>query len=104
MKKRHTGGVWHAGILYKLIYTTFPDWWTRLIGSYLSQRNYFVSFQGARSLIRPIEAVVRRGGVLGPVFSPNTSIAYYKQTQLFVQTTAILAQAWTQRVIRKKMQ
>lgn len=114
---RHTGAVfldiekafdkvWHDGLLYKLIYTKLPDVYIQVIRSYLNNRSFYVSSEGAKSSIRPIEAGVPQGSVVGPIlFNVYVNdIPKELETALYADDTAIFAQSWQPRVAHRKLQ
>jgi len=59
--------VWHRGLLYKLHLIKIPDYIIKIIRSYLKDRKFIVSFNGAESTSYNANAGVPQGSVLGPV-------------------------------------
>ena len=59
--------VWHAGLIYKLIYLGVPMYIIRFIKSFLSDRFFKVKINDAYSEPHPITCSVPQGSVLGPL-------------------------------------
>lgn len=59
--------VWHGGLIYKLCNYNTPTYLTKIICSYLNQRQFRVSLSGVDSDIFPIPAGVPQGSLLGPI-------------------------------------
>ena len=59
--------VWHAGLLYKLIYLGVPLYLIRFIKSFLKKRFFKVVIKKIKSKSYPIECSVPQGSVLGPL-------------------------------------
>jgi hypothetical protein len=66
---------WHSGLLYKLSKFEFSTNLIKLLGSFLSQRNFRVSVEGETSTARVMQAGVPQGSVLSPTLS-NMYINY----------------------------
>lgn len=60
--------VWHNGLLYKMLNLEFPPFLLKLTRSFLRDRSFTVSINGARSTPRRVEAGVPQGAVLSPTF------------------------------------
>lgn len=58
--------VWHGALLYKMLKQKFPMYLIKLIQSFLSNRSFAVSIQGASSRKYKILAGVPQGSVLSP--------------------------------------
>ena len=59
--------VWHAGLLYKLVYLGVPLYLIRFIKSFLKKRFFKVVIKKIKSKSNPIECSVPQGSVLGPL-------------------------------------
>lgn len=59
--------VWHEGLLYKMVKLHFPKWQTKLIKSYLHQREFEVTINNETSTTKQITAGVPQDSVLGPI-------------------------------------
>jgi hypothetical protein len=57
---------WHTGLLYKLSKLNFSTRMTKLINSFLLQRNFKVSVDGEMSTPRCMKAAVPHGSILSP--------------------------------------
>lgn len=57
--------VFHAGLLYKMYETQFPDCYIKLIASYLDKQQFSVNVKGATSQAKIIRAGVPQGSILG---------------------------------------
>jgi hypothetical protein len=57
---------WHLDLIYKLSTLQFPISLLKLIGSFLSERKFRVSFEGEMSAPRDIQAGVPQGSVVSP--------------------------------------
>jgi hypothetical protein len=109
--------VWHTGLIYKLIQYKFPDKLIHLINSYINSRKFFVQVEDEKSSLRPIQAGVPQGSLLGPFLftifindipkHDNTNIALYaddtvtytsstqpKQLTTYLQRHMIRLQDW----------
>jgi hypothetical protein len=71
----------HLGLLYKLSTLQFLNSLIKLIGSFLSQKNFRVSVEGEMSAPRDIQAGVPQGSIIAPTlysthkwYSPNTCV------------------------------
>jgi exonuclease III len=58
--------VWHKGLLYKMFKLKVPLYLIKIIGSYISQRSFFVSINGTNSPTHDIIAGLPQGSVLSP--------------------------------------
>lgn len=98
--------VWHQGLLYKLIYAGLPDTYVHLISSYLSERRYYVSSEGAGSTVRAIRAGVPQGSVIGPVlFNLYVSdIPRENNIAMYADDTALYSQSWCQMTLANRLQ
>jgi hypothetical protein len=74
---------WHLGLLYKLSTLQFSISLIKLIGSFLSQRKFWVSFEGQISTPKDIQVGILQGSVLSPTLHslyindmPQTSGVY----------------------------
>jgi hypothetical protein len=76
--------VWHAGLIYKLIYLGVPMYIIRFIKSFLSDRFFKVKINDAYSEPHPITCSVPQGSVLGPllflVFIGDVPLSNIKST------------------------
>ena len=59
--------VWHAGLLYKLVYLGVPLYLIRFIKSFLKKRFFKVVIKKIKSKSNPIDCSVPQGSVLGPL-------------------------------------
>ena len=59
--------VWHKGVLYKLALLPLPAPVAHLLCSYLTDRTFRISVDGAFSRVRPVAAGVHLWSALGPV-------------------------------------
>ena len=59
--------VWHAGVIYKLIYLGVPKYIIRFIKSFLSDRTFRVKINDTYSESHPVTCSVPQGSVLGPL-------------------------------------
>ena len=59
--------VWHAGLIYKLVYLGVPMYIIRFISSFLTNRFFKVKVNNAYSYLHPITCSVPQGSVLGPL-------------------------------------
>ena len=59
--------VWHAGLIYKLIYLGVPKYIIRFIKNFLSDRFFKVKVNDTYSEPCPITCSVPQGSVLGPL-------------------------------------
>jgi hypothetical protein len=57
---------WHSGLLHKLSKLEFSTNLKKLLGSYLSHREFRVSVEGEMSTPRVMQAGVPQGSVLSP--------------------------------------
>jgi hypothetical protein len=60
---------WHSLLLYRLFKSEFPISLIKLIGSFLSQREFRVSVEGEMSTARVMQAGVQQVSVLSLLFS-----------------------------------
>lgn len=60
--------VWINGLIYKLIEYDFPPHITKIVTSFLTNRQFFVEIDGKRSETKNVRAGVPQGSVLGPSF------------------------------------
>jgi len=86
--------VWHEGLLHKLRFL-LPDQYYQLIKSYLTTRHFRTKHEDAYSGLRPIEAGVPQGSVLGPIlyllYINDVPTTLYSTTATFADDTAIMA-------------
>lgn len=59
--------VWTEGLLYKMAAMEFPVRLIKLLHSYLNQRSFHVSLEGAKSPAREAKKGTPQGSILGPV-------------------------------------
>jgi endonuclease/exonuclease/phosphatase (EEP) superfamily protein YafD len=59
--------VWTAGLLYKMAQMKCPAWIIRLLQSYLTNRSFHVTLEGARSQNKKIANGTPQGSILGPI-------------------------------------
>lgn len=59
--------VWHDGLMLKLYRIGFPDYLTRIVKSFLSERQFSVRIDGIKSTLRPVLAGVPQGSILSPL-------------------------------------
>ena len=57
--------VWHEGLLYIMAHSPLPASVVHLLRSYLTDRTFRISVDGAFSRVRPVAAGVPQGSVLG---------------------------------------
>lgn len=65
--KQAFDSVWHAGLIHKIRQLNLPDHFTRLIGSYLSDRSVQIKVSGAMSHPFTPQAGVPQGSVIAPL-------------------------------------
>lgn len=58
--------VWHEGLIFKLLNTTLPQAYTKILLSFLEGRNFSVAVEGRISATKPISAGVPQGSCLSP--------------------------------------
>jgi len=100
--------IWHRGLLYKLHLIKIPDYIIRIMRSYLKDRKFIVSFNGAKSTSYNANAGVPQGSVLGPVLfniyindipkSRKTGLAVY------ADNTAIYSSSWSTALLAYRLQ
>ena len=78
--------VWHAGLIYKLIYLGVPMYIVRFIKNFLSGRFFKVKVNDKFSRTHPITCSVPQGSVLGPLFL----FSFYWRYSLVQQVSVIL--------------
>ena len=59
--------VWHAGLIYKLVYLGVPMYLVRFVKNFLSKRFFKVRINNKFSKLYPITCSVPQGSVLGPL-------------------------------------
>ncbi|KAJ4428844.1 hypothetical protein ANN_25837 [Periplaneta americana] len=59
--------VWYDGLMLKLCRIGFPDYLTRIVKSFLSERQFSVRIDGIKSTLRPVLAGVPQGSILSPL-------------------------------------
>jgi len=100
--------VWHSGLLYKLHVIGISDGIIKILRSYLTKRQFFVNFCGARSSAYGVDAGVPQGSVLGPVLfnifindipkSRSSSLAVY------ADDTAVFTSSWSTALLVRRLQ
>jgi len=65
--KKAFDNVWHDGLIAKLIDAKVPDYLTKWIINFLTNRKFFVQIEDTSSEIKNIEAGVPQGAVLSPL-------------------------------------
>ena len=63
--------LWHAGVIYKLIYLGVPNYITRFIKSFLSDRTIRLKINDTYSEPHAVTCSVPQGSVLGPLLFLN---------------------------------
>jgi Reverse transcriptase (RNA-dependent DNA polymerase) len=58
--------VWHGALLHKMLNFNFRMIWVKIIMSFLSDRTFFVTISGVRSMECDIPSGVAQGAVLSP--------------------------------------
>jgi retron-type reverse transcriptase len=105
-KAFHT--TWHPGLLYKLSKLEFSANVIKLLGSFLSKRQFRVSVEGEMSTPREMQAGVPQGSVLSPTLF-NLYINDSPQTRgvhlaLFADDTCLYATDRKEGFIVRKLQ
>ena len=84
--------VWHAGLIYKLIYLGVPIYIIRFIKNFLSGRFFKVKVNDTCSKLHPITCSVPQGSVLGPllflVFIGDIPLSNNKSSGLAIQVAS----------------
>jgi hypothetical protein len=87
--------VWHKGLIAKLIRQRFPDCYIRLLASFLTERTFQVSCEGATSTPRDINAGVPQGSTLSPLlyalYTADIPTTLHCEMATFADDTAMFA-------------
>lgn len=86
--------VWHSGLLFKIKSNLPPDYYM-IIKSYIENRQFFVKIEDEQTKLRPINAGVPQGSVLGPLlyllFTADLPTTRHTKIATFADDTAILS-------------
>lgn len=100
--------VWHKGIIAKMIQLNFPRYLIEIIDSYLKNRHFYVSVEGARSISKPIAAGVPQGSLLGPLlfilYTYDIPRTTNTQLVMYADDVAILATSWNANTLTNRLQ
>jgi Reverse transcriptase (RNA-dependent DNA polymerase)/Endonuclease-reverse transcriptase len=100
--------VWHDGIIHKLVNSDTPTYITRIIQSYLSNRQFSVHTNDAQSVSHPVTAGVPQGSILGPflfnLFIHDIPTPKYCQLALYADDTAIFTTSHRLDTISRRLQ
>lgn len=100
--------VWHNGLLYKLSICNVPRYIIKLIQSFVSERQFFVSINGSSSTRRNIPAGLPQGSVLSPllysIFTSDYKKPKYCDVGYYADDTCILCSGKLTSSIIKKLQ
>ena len=100
--------VWHDGLLYKLIQSGVNPAPTKLVRSYLQERNFCVKIHKQRSQARMAEAGVPQGSLLSPIlfniFTSDIPKSLRTDLALYADDTAIAAKSLAPQLITRRLQ
>jgi hypothetical protein len=86
--------VWHKGLIYK-IHQLLPPIYPKFFKSYLQDRQFQIKVGSANSQLRPIQAGVPQGSVLGPLlytlYTHDLPVSTHTTTGSFADDIAILS-------------
>ena len=100
--------VWHDALIYKMHKINTPQHITRIIRSYLSNRNMFVSVKGTNSRLKYIKAGVPQGSILGPllynIYTNDIPLSSRTHLAIYADDTAIYTSSWNPSQATKYLQ
>lgn len=101
--------VWHDGLVHKLVQANVPNYLTRMVRNYLSNRTFRVHLSGTTSELQVVPAGVPQGSLLGPMLyniytSDVPELPAGCSLALYADDSAIMANGRTPMHYRSRLQ
>lgn len=100
--------VWHHGLLWKLHLLGLPRAVIQLLASYLQGRTFAVRVANSLSTVRPIEAGVPQGSVLGPtlytLYTSDLPKSPRVERAIYADDTAIYTRSRWPQIMHRRLQ